>query len=222
MKHHKLRLVLSIFTLTAILILPTFEEGFALKSKGTSLPETGSKKVCGDKLCSQVSSDRDKQNSDLTQNVTTNEKHKTNELLEIQHLETFDELDFDVFTNQKWDRLHESHSEDIIVHWPDGRMTEGIDIHIEDLKAMFVYAPDTRIEQHPIKIASGEWTSVVGIIEGTFTEPMPLPDGTMIEPTGMSFKLRMVTVGHWNEGDVMDEEHLFWDNLSFMTQIGLR
>ena len=148
------------------------------------------------------------------------ERYKVAEQLANQHLETFDTLDFDVFTNQKWDRLHESHSEDIIVHWPDGRTTVGIEPHIEDLKAMFVYAPDTRIEQHPIKIASGQWTSVIGIIEGTFTEPMPLPDGTVIEPTGKSFKLTMATVGYWEDG-VMTEEYLFWDNLEFMKQIGL-
>ena len=32
----------------------------------------------------------------------------------------FDVLDFDVFSNQKWDRLHESHARDIVVTWPDG------------------------------------------------------------------------------------------------------
>jgi len=30
----------------------------------------------------------------------------------------------------------------------------------------------------------------------------------------------MVTVGHWKNG-TMDEEYLFWDNQSFMQQIGL-
>ncbi len=221
MKDYKPGLLFSILLLSAVLFLSVSEEGFALKSKGTSLPETGSKKVCGDKLCSQVDSQHNEKNT-ITQRGIPNEKHKTEERLEMQHLETFDELDFDVFTNQKWDRLKESHSEDITVHWPDGRITEGIEPHIEDLKAMFVYAPDTRIEQHPIKIASENWTSVIGIIEGTFTEPMPLPDGTVIEPTGMPFKLTMVTVGHWNKDGVMDEEYLFWDNLAFMTQIRLR
>ena len=47
-------------------------------------------------------------------------------------------------------------------------MTEGIDVHIEDLKAFFVFAPDTRIETHPVRIGQGEWTGVVGVIEGTF------------------------------------------------------
>ena len=136
------------------------------------------------------------------------------------HIATFDTLDFDVFTHQKWDRLHESHSQDIVVHWPDGHQTRGIDKHIEDLKAMFVYAPDTRIETHPVKFGSGDWTSVIGVMEGTFTKPMPGPDGKTIAPTGRSFRLEMCTVGHW-KGDVMDEEFLFWDNMTFMRQIGL-
>ncbi len=138
-----------------------------------------------------------------------------------QNLETFDILDFQVFSNQEWDRLHESHSEDVIVHWPDGRTTQGIDVHIADLEAFFVYAPDTRIETHPIRIGQGEWTGVVGVIEGTFSEPMPIGDGQFIQPTGKPYKLTMATIGRWNAEGTMDEEYLFWDNLSFMRQIGL-
>ena len=137
------------------------------------------------------------------------------------NLENFDDLDFNVFTGQKWDELHRSHAEDIIVHWPDGRTTEGIDVHIDDLKTMFVYAPDTRIKVHPIRIGSGNLTSVMGILEGTFTEPMPTGDGNFIPPTGKAFKISMVTIGRWNDDGTMDEEWLFWDNLTFMKQIGL-
>ena len=32
------------------------------------------------------------------------------------HLEIFDDLDFNVFTNQKWGELGRSHAKDIIVH----------------------------------------------------------------------------------------------------------
>ena len=147
-------------------------------------------------------------------------KYEADERSADAHIATFDTLDFDVFTHQKWERLHESHSKDIIVHWPDGHQTRGIDKHIEDLKAMFVYAPDTRIEVHPVKFASVDWTSVIGVMEGTFTRPMPTADGKTIPPTGKPFKLEMCTVGHW-KGGVMDEEYLFWDNLTFMKQIGL-
>ncbi|MGB0749562.1 MAG: ester cyclase [Magnetospiraceae bacterium] len=138
-----------------------------------------------------------------------------------KNLETFDILDFEVFTGQKWDRLHESHAQDIVVHWPDGRTTTGLDVHIADLKAFFVYAPDTRIETHPIRFGQGEWTGVVGVIEGTFTGRMPIGDGKFIEPTGKPYKLTMATIGHWTEDGVMDEEYLFWDNHAFLKQIGL-
>lgn len=116
-----------------------------------------------------------------------------------KNLKVFDTLDFDVFSNQKWDRLHESHADDIVVTWPDGHETKGIAKHIEDLKA---------------------WTAVTGVMAGTFTKPMPTPDGKTIAPTGKRFAIGMVTVGYWKNGK-MDHEWLFWDNQDFMNQIGL-
>ena len=137
-----------------------------------------------------------------------------------EHLKTFDELDFDVFSNQEWNRLTESHADDIVVTWPDGHETKGIAKHIEDLKAMFVYAPDTKIKVHPIRFGKDEWTCVTGVMTGTFSRPMPVGDGKTIQPTGKSFKLNMVTLGHW-KGGTMDHEWLFWDSKAFMKQIGL-
>jgi predicted ester cyclase len=138
-----------------------------------------------------------------------------------EHLMKFDTLDFDVFSNQKWDRLKETHAADITVTWPDGHETHGIDRHIEDLKAMFIAVPDTRIKSHPIKIANGSWTAVVGKLEGTFTKPMATPDGKTIPPTGKKLDMEMVTVGHWTDAGVMDHEWLFWDNQTYMKQLGL-
>ena len=80
------------------------------------------------------------------------------------NIATFDTLDYDVFSLQQWARLHESHSQDVVVNWPDGHQTVGIEKHIADLKAMFVYAPDTRIKVHTVKFGSGEWTAVIGIM----------------------------------------------------------
>jgi SnoaL-like polyketide cyclase len=139
----------------------------------------------------------------------------------ISHLKTFDELDFDVFSNQKWDRLKESHAQNIKVYWPDGHVTEGIDVHIADLKNLFVYAPDTRIKEHPIKFGSGNYTLVTGVFEGTFIKPIPSGNGKFIQPTGKAFKMPMATVGIWENG-VMIEEHLFWDNQTYAKQIGLQ
>jgi hypothetical protein len=137
-----------------------------------------------------------------------------------KQLKVFDTLDFEVFSNQKWDRLHESHAKDIVVTWPDGHETKGIDKHIDDLKALFVFAPDITIKVHPIRFGSGSWTTVTGVMTGTFTKPMPLPDGKSIAPTGKRFAIGMATIGHWKNG-TMDHEWLFWDNQDFMAQIGL-
>ncbi len=143
-----------------------------------------------------------------------------NSTLVEQNLITFDTLDYTVFSNQEWTRLHESHGKDIKVNWPDGHFTTGIEKHIEDLSAMFVYAPNTRIKQHPIRFGSGKYTAVTGIMEGTFTKPMPIGDGKFIQPTGKSFKLPMATIGIWEDG-VMVEEYLYWDNQTYMNQLGL-
>lgn len=140
--------------------------------------------------------------------------------MEQKNLANFDDLDFNVFSNRKWDQLSHSHAKDILVHWPDGHTTTGIDVHIADLEKMFVYAPDTRIKVHPIRIAQGNLTAVSGVMEGTFTQPMPLGDGKFIQPTGKAFKLPMATIGRWENG-VMQEEWLYWDNQTYMTQLGL-
>lgn len=137
-----------------------------------------------------------------------------------KNLKTFDVLDFDVFSNQTWDRLHESHARDIVVTWPDGHETTGIETHIDDLKAMFVYAPDIQIKVHPIRFGSGSWTSVTGVMTGTFTRPMPIGDGKTIPPTGKRFALPMATIAHWTNG-TMDHEWLYWDSQEFMKQLGL-
>ena len=137
------------------------------------------------------------------------------------NIQTFDTLDFDVFSNQKWDRLSESHADDIIVSWPDGHDTHGIKQHIEDLKKLFAHAPDTAIKIHPIRIANGDWTAVTGIMTGTFTRSMSTPDGKFIQPTGKKFSLPMATIGHWKNGK-MDHEWLYWDNATYMSQLGLK
>jgi hypothetical protein len=157
---------------------------------------------------------------DSMQNVL---KRKSGDSLDLEkHLTTFDTLDFVIFSGQQWVRFHESHSDDIIVNWPDGHHTNGLAKHLEDMKAMFVYAPDTRIKVHPIRFGNGngEWTCVTGVMEGTFSKPMPMGNGKFIQPTGKSFKIPMCTVGHWKNG-LMIEESLFWDNQTYMNQMGL-
>lgn len=170
---------------------------------------------CGNNGTSSV----DKAEIDSLKNQITQLTSGNKEI--AKHLATFDTLDYTIFSNQDWARMHESHSKDIKVIWPDGHIEMGIEKHIEDLKALFVYAPDTRIKQHPIRFGSGNMTAVTGVFEGTFTKPMPIGNGKFIQPTGKAFKMPMATIGIWGTDGTMIEEHLFWDNQTYMNQIGL-
>lgn len=163
--------------------------------------------------CSMNKSEIDSLRKQITQMTASNE-------MVSKYLATFDTLDYTVFSNQQWTRLHESHDKNIKVNWPDGHSTNGIERHIEDLKAMFVYAPNTNIKEHPIRFGSDNMTCVTGIMTGTFSAPMSIGGGKFIQPTGKSFSLSMCTVGIWKDG-VMIEEYLFWDNQTYMNQIGL-
>lgn len=140
---------------------------------------------------------------------------------ERANLETFDVLDFEVFSNQDWARLGESHAAYIRVHFPDGHYTDGIDKHIADMAAWFAWAPDLRVDAHPLRLAKDNLTAVTGVLKGTFSKPMPDGKGGTIAPTGKAFAIDMVTVGIWNRQGTMDEEFFFWDNQTFYAKMGL-
>ena len=50
--------------------------------------------------------------------------------------------------------------------------------------------------------------------------PIELEDGTILEPTGKSFDVRIVTLAKWKDGRIV-EEYLIWDNEDWNKQIGL-
>jgi hypothetical protein len=137
-------------------------------------------------------------------------------------LAKFDSLDFDYYNNQKWDMLARSHADNIKCFYPDGSTTTGLyPQHIDQLKPIFVFAPDTKCKTHAARFGSGEWTCVVEEVEGIFSRPIPIGNGKTIAPTGKHFKFSLATVGHWGPDAKMTEEYLFWDNQSFLKQIGL-
>lgn len=67
-------------------------------------------------------------------------------------------------------------------------------MHIHDLKALFVFAPNITIKEHLIRFGTGA-------------------------AIGAASALGMMTVGHWTNGR-MDHELLYWSNGDFMKQIG--
>jgi len=169
--------------------------------------------ACSNNQQSSSNTDETKKSNDQ---ISTNNKQLTEE-----RLRRFDSLDFQFYSNQMWDSLAISHDANIKAYYPNATTTTGLfPQHIDMLKPMFVFAPDTKITSHPVKFGTSEWTTVIGEMEGTFSKPMPIGNGKTIPPTGKKFKLSMCTVGHWKDGKMI-EEYLFWDNQSFMKQIGL-
>jgi len=168
-------------------------------------------------------------NSSNSANLQTKVDSLQNELkkftdekaLTEMRLARFDSLDYEFYSNQDWKNFSISHADDIKVYYPDGMITTGLNPqHIDMLTPMFAFAPDTKIKNHPVRFGSGDWTCVIGEMEGTFSKPMPIGNGKTIPPTNKKFKLSMSTIGHWKDGKMI-EEYLFWDNQSFMKQIGL-
>src|SRR5689334_12999747 len=101
-------------------------------------------------------------NTDETKNsndqISTNNKELTEE-----RLRRFDTLDFKFYSNQMWDSLAISHDANIKVYYTDGTTTTGLfPQHIDMLKPIFVFAPDTKVISHPVKFGTGEWTTVIG------------------------------------------------------------
>lgn len=189
--------------------IPSIAAALALLATAT-LPGCGS----GGNNAAQLQAKVDSLQNELKK--FTDEKALTD-----MRLVRFDSLDFDFYSNQDWKNFTISHADDIKVYYPDGSVSTGLyPQHIDLLTPMFAFAPDTKIKKHPVRFGSGDWTCVIGEMEGTFSKPMPIGGGKTIKPTNKPLKLSMATIGHWKDGK-MTEEYLFWDNQSFMKQIGL-
>ncbi len=177
----------------------------------------------------------EKGSADLEAKVKAYEADKAKVMANLARL---DQLDFDAFSKQDWKLFNKIHCEDVLVKFPDGHETKGLKQHDEDVAALFAGTPDMRISAHPVSFGSGEWvstspdkrasseprtsgewTATVSMLEATFTKPMPFGDKT-IPPTGKKLKLSMVTVAHWKNGCIA-EEQLYWDNAAYMQQLGL-
>lgn len=141
-------------------------------------------------------------------------------VLEANNIALYDQMDLEAFTQHDMKTIQAIHADDVLVYNPDGSLTEGMDKHKHEMQWLFDTFPDIAINQHPIKFGSDNWTAGMSVTTGTFTAPMKLQNGTVIQPTGKSFSIRIVTLVRWDNGRIA-EEYLFWDNADWNKQIGL-
>lgn len=105
---------------------------------------------------------------------------------EDQHIELFGKLDFEAWNGPDWDLFRDLHTNDVVVEMM-GQRTEGLDAHVDMCQQIVTENPNLKIDDHPIKIAQGEWTCVVG---------------------RLSSGQRMVTVARWRDSAI-SEEYIF-------------
>ena len=135
------------------------------------------------------------------------------------NLGLFDKLDLEAFNNRDMELIRQIHGEDVKVYNGDGTIVEGmVPKHEEELQFLFDTF-DFKVTSHPVQFASGPWTAGYSICEGKWVKPLTMPDGTVLQPNGKTFKVRIATLAKWKDGRI-EEEHLFWDNLAWLRQIG--
>jgi SnoaL-like polyketide cyclase len=141
----------------------------------------------------------------------------------VTNLERMYALD-EAWNARDWDTFDAYHDdEDVVVFWPgrEGAPTLGGPDHRAESERFCAAFPDNKVK-HPYDIlfGDGEYTAFVTSFTGTFTSPLELPDGTVVQPTGKSFEVVFSTIARWVDEKIV-EEHLKYDNGLFLQQIGL-
>jgi ketosteroid isomerase-like protein len=138
-----------------------------------------------------------------------------------QNLQLMKTLD-DAWNAQDWETFNKRHAEDTDVYWPGQKdPTHGRTNHRLESIAFFK-AVENHLENDPYKVqfGQGEWTCPVARWRGKMVGPMKMPDGRVVPATGKAFDLEFCTVARWKDGEIV-EEKLFYDQISFLRQIGV-
>jgi predicted ester cyclase len=100
---------------------------------------------------------------------------------------------------------------------PGGRAS-GRDDVIAFLGVFHEAFPDLRLEIEQL-LTDGSAAAVEGTIVGTHDGVLHTPNGD-VAPTGRAVELRWAAV-YVTEGDTLKSEHLFFDQMDFLGQLGL-
>ncbi len=112
------------------------------------------------------------------------------------NLKAFDILDFEAWNKKNWDLFRKLHADDVVVYYPDGSSTTGIDAHVGASQASLQNG-DLIITAHPIRFGQGDYTAVTGTFE------LKLPNGAVV-------KSEFVTIALWRKGRIAEERLYGW------------
>ena len=106
---------------------------------------------------------------------------------------------------------------DVELEMPGGMQLKGID-QVQQIEGAFWQAlPDSQIKRTN-EFVDGDTVIAEGVLTGTQTGPFPTPQGE-IPPSGNPVNLRYASVKRVVDGKLVSE-HLYFDQMEFMMQIG--
>jgi ketosteroid isomerase-like protein len=98
------------------------------------------------------------------------------------------------------------------------RVLEGADAYIANLEKEWATRPDAVTEVHRA-IATEDGAVVEASWNLTSSEPLPLPDGGVLQPTGKQGVLKFLALFE-AEGGVLTSDVMYYDNVAFWRSLG--
>lgn len=123
----------------------------------------------------------------------------------------------DAFNSHDADGRVAIEAPDIEVVMPGGMMLRGHEQVMQVVQAFWEALPDARITRDA-ELAAGDVVVAEGVLAGTHSGPFRTPQGE-IPPSGNDVTLRYATVKRFR-GDRLVSEHLYFDQLEFLQQLG--
>jgi hypothetical protein len=108
---------------------------------------------------------------------------------------------------------------DALAETPELGQIKGREQIIEYLKGFSEAFSDKRYEM-VIAHEAGNVAIDEGYLHGVHTGPLMTPSGEVVEPTGRTLRLRSCDIGTVEHG-LITRHHFFYDQLDFLTQLGL-
>jgi ketosteroid isomerase-like protein len=79
--------------------------------------------------------------------------------------------------------------------------------------------PDRRLMTSSVLVTEDGFAEEY-LVEGTFSAPLTMPDGTVFEPNGAHLSLKGMNLIHVRDGKIVSH-HIYYDRLELMVQMGI-
>jgi steroid delta-isomerase-like uncharacterized protein len=123
---------------------------------------------------------------------------------------------YELFNSGNLDAARECFSDDVVNVDPSGSL-KGWDAFRQYIGVFKSASPDSTLNVKTL-IDGGDVVAMEGTFTGTFTNPLPTPQGEL-QPTGKPFELPFVEVNEGQEGRITSHR-VYYDQMTFLTALG--